>query len=492
MPYILKAQIMNHYWSQSYNSISTLLSGAVVGGDAGNASIFYNPSGIVDLEEGNNISVAASIFTFNTYGLKDMMGEGKNIVSSNLYVQPQFFSYGVKSPFKKWSFELAVFNRLRENMTLNYSGSDDFTLNGIAQSKNRINTVFNYHNYYSDTWVGIGGGYKYSDNLSLGISVNLSFLSFKYYNRLTSSVYPLYADTSSFDSNTALLAENELNESIVFNNIRVVSKVGATYKKDKFTLGINISFPALKLFSVGERVSKELKEIYNQAIDPQNIRTDYYIFDSQKGSEVQTNLKLPFSIAIGTTYQLLNNAKIYFTAEYFDGKGLYKMVDAQTKTDITTDIIYDKLKNKDWLSYKISSRPVINVALGYQWQIKHDVLFLMGFRTDLNNLHRSDVGLDYLSASLYSTTTNLFHATGGVKFSLKKHLLIAGTQFSFGRQTKAIQISNFKSSDDIIASNNIMPLMGNRENQGRINQFSISLFLGATLNFASKAKKHDK
>ncbi len=492
MPCIIKAQIMNHYWSQSYNSISTLLSGAVVGGDAGNASIFYNPSGIVDIEEGNNISVAASIFTFNTYGLKDMMGKGKSIVSSNLYVQPQFFSYGVKSPFKKWSFELAVFNRLRENMTLNYSGSDDFVLNDIPQSKNRINTVFNYHNYYSDTWVGIGGGYKYSDNLSLGVSVNLSFLSFKYNNRLTSSVYPLYADTSLYDSNTALMAENELNESVVFTNIRVVSKIGATYKKDKFTLGINISFPALKLFSVGERVSKELKEIYNQAIDPENSRIDYYIFDSQKGSEIQTNLKLPFSIAIGTTYQLLNNSKIYFTAEYFNGTGVYNMVDAQIKTDITTDIIYEKLKNKDWLSYKLSTRPVLNVALGYQWQIKDDVLFLMGFRTDINSLRRSDVDVDYLSASMYSTTTNLFHATGGVKFSLKKHLLIAGTQFSFGRQTKAMQISNYKTSEDIIDASYIMPLLGNREKQARINQFSISLFLGATLNFASRSKKHDK
>ncbi len=483
---------MNHYWSQNYNSISTLLSGAVVGGDAGNASIYYNPSGIVDLEEGNNISVAASIFTFNTYGLKNMMGDGKNIVSSNLYVQPQFFSYGVKSPFKKWSFELAVFNRLRENMTLNYAGSDDFVLNDLAQATNRINTVFSYHNYYSDTWVGIGGGYKYSDNLSLGISVNLSFLSFKYNNRLTSSVYPLYADTSLYDSNTALMAENELNESVVFTNIRIISKIGATYKKDKFSFGINISLPALKLFSVGERVSKGLKEIYNQAIDPENNRLDYYIFDSQKGSEVQTKLKLPFSVAIGTTYQLLNNAKLYFTAEYFDGKGAYKLVNAQIKTDITTDIIYEKLKNKDWLSYQTSTRPVLNVALGYQWQIKPDVLFLMGFRTDLNSLRRSDVDADYLSASMYSTTTNLFHATGGVKFSLKKHLLIAGTQFSFGRQTNALQISNYKSSEDFIESNNIMPLLGNREKLARINQFSISVFLGATLNFASKSKKNEQ
>jgi len=138
---------------------------------------------------------------------------------------------------------------------------------------------------------------------------------------------------------------------------------------------------------------------------------------------------------------LLNNAKVYFTAEYFDGTGEYKLVDAQIKTDITTDIIYEKLKNKDWLSYKISTRPVLNIALGYQWQIKPDVLFMMGLRTDLSSLRRSDVDVDYLSASMYSTTTNLYHATGGVKFTLNKHLLIAGTQFSFGRQTKALQIS---------------------------------------------------
>lgn len=488
IPFSLKAQIMNHYWSQSYNSISTLLSGAVVGGDAGNASIYYNPSGIVDLEAGNNISVAASIFTFTTYNLKDIMGSGNDIVGSNIYVQPQFFSYGVKSPFKKWSFEVAVYNRLTEDMTLNYAGSEDFILHGVAQSQNKINTVFNYQNYYSDTWVGMGGGYKYSDNLSMGISLNLSFSSLKYKNRLIASVYPLYSDTSAFDSNTALMAENEINESIDFTNIRLISKIGATYKKNKISIGVNITLPALKLFSVGERASKGLKEIYNQAIDPENSRLDYYIFDSQKGSEIQTNFKLPFSLAIGSTYQLLNNTKLYFTTEYFSGISKYKLVDAQIKTDITTDIIYEKLQNKDWLSYQTSNRPVLNVALGYQWQIKPDVLFLMGFRTDINSLRKSDIDVDYLRASLYNATSNIYHATGGVKFILNKHLLIAGTQFSFARKIKVSQLSNFISADDFMEHKNVMPLTGVKENKARINQFSISLFLGATLNFKAKSK----
>ena len=40
----LSSQIMNHYWSTNFNSISSLLGGAVVAGMGDNTSIYYNPA----------------------------------------------------------------------------------------------------------------------------------------------------------------------------------------------------------------------------------------------------------------------------------------------------------------------------------------------------------------------------------------------------------------------------------------------------------------
>ena len=49
-PQIGKAQSHNH-WTQSFNEESSLLSGAVVGGGAGPAAIYYNPASIAEITE---------------------------------------------------------------------------------------------------------------------------------------------------------------------------------------------------------------------------------------------------------------------------------------------------------------------------------------------------------------------------------------------------------------------------------------------------------
>ena len=483
-PLLVKSQIMNHYWSQSYNSISTLLSGAVVGGGAGNASIYYNPAGIVDLEEGNNISIAASIFTLNVYDFRNIMGDGKHINSVNFYVQPQFLSYGVKSPFKKWSFEVAVFNRSKENLTLDYVEGQDFMVSGETFGVDRISTVYSYQNYYSDDWIGFGGGYKYSDKLYFGFSSNLSFSNINYHNNISSTIYPLYADTINGEQNTSVLANNEFSENFAFTDIRIIGKIGMMYKPNKMSFGLNITLPAIKLFSVGKKASRVASENYNVNSNNYGEIDDYYIFDSQKGQQLKTNYKLPLSVSFGGVFELNREKKIFFTIEYFSGLKKYKLVDSQIRSDITTDIVYNKLKNKQWLEFSFSAKPLVNIALGYQWQIKKNLLFMMGLRSDFNN-NNSVISERLESKSIMSTYLNLYHATGGIKFSYKSHQLIAGTQISYGRQGKVHQIANIKNSRDIENDNNF-PLLGNPSNSAKVNQFSISLFLGATLNFASK------
>jgi len=49
----LGAQLINHYWIQNFNSVSSLIGGAVVAGDGDNSSIYYNPATIVEMQ--NNL-----------------------------------------------------------------------------------------------------------------------------------------------------------------------------------------------------------------------------------------------------------------------------------------------------------------------------------------------------------------------------------------------------------------------------------------------------
>ena len=136
-------------------------------------------------------------------------------------------------------------------------------------------------------------------------------------------------------------------------------------------------------------------------------------------------------------------------------------------------------------SFPDDAKALYNMAIGYRWQIKPRVLFLMGLRTDFNNIKDYDYGDMEKYETLTSSSMNIYHATGGVQFHYKKHQLIAGTQMSFGRQKNIEQMANF--GDDYQPDfNDDMPLLGVRENVADIYYFSLSIFLGATLNFESK------
>jgi len=87
---------MNHYWSLNFNSQSSLLSGAVVAGDGGNTSIYFNPSTISEIKNGGNLSFAASLFTWGVYYFKDALGTNIDMTNVSFNVQPQFLSYSYR------------------------------------------------------------------------------------------------------------------------------------------------------------------------------------------------------------------------------------------------------------------------------------------------------------------------------------------------------------------------------------------------------------
>lgn len=485
-PLQLKAQLMNHYWSQSYNSLSSLLSGAVVAGDAGSTAIFYNPAGITEIDEGSNISVAASFFTLSNYHVKNAMGKDKNLNTLDFYVQPQFFSISVNSPFNKWSFEIATYNRVKEQLNLSYSGSFKINYDEIGVANDRLTTEYSFKNYYTDDWIGFGGAYTITDEWHIGASFNFSFSTLNYSTLYMAEIHPLVADSvQPGGGGSALLAENLYTERIKFTNTRLIIKLGTTYERGKWRLGLNLNLPAINILTTGKSALRTYKEVYFVDNSQGVTFSDYYITDTQKDESIKANYKLPFSIAIGALVDLGNRRRIYTTIEYFAGLQPYKMIDATVNPDIATDVIYNQLENKDWLSYAYGAVPVVNIAIGYRWQIEPKVLFLMGLRTDFNNVKNFDYGDMGSYSVLSSSTFNIFHATGGVQFQFKQHKLIAGTQMSFGAQQDAKQMANFD-NDYKPDFENEMPLFGERGNTASIHYFSLSVFLGATLNFETK------
>ena len=96
----LSAQTVN-YWSWNFNTPSTLLAGAVVGGAAGPSAIYYNPA-LINQDNVASLSISTSIISFQFFKINNLAGDGLHVNNWNFKIQPRFFSMYFQVKIKSW------------------------------------------------------------------------------------------------------------------------------------------------------------------------------------------------------------------------------------------------------------------------------------------------------------------------------------------------------------------------------------------------------
>ncbi len=482
----LQAQLMNHYWVNNYNSSSSLLGGAVVAGDGDNTAIYYNPATIPEMQSGSNFSVAANIFTWNFYVLKDALGKGIDIKTDNFLVQPQFISYTYTPP-NKYGISLAVtaMTRLKERMEFTYADAEEVDVIKRYPGPEKYNTFYAYRNNYTDSWVGIAAAQQVNERFSYGVTMFASFSTLIYSNNWSATAYNPNDTTGLIGFR---LSEGSYGESVKFTDYRLIFKIGFAYKMKRWKFGLNITTPNLNVFSSGKTATRMAKQSF--IAYEGELLSDYIIFDGQNKDQLKTTYKLPWSIAFGFIYDIPEKGRrVYFTSEFFTGIRHYKMVDAQIRDDITTPELTEELGEIDWLSFGYAARPVINVAIGYSWTIKKDLVFLNAFRTDFTSVDRDQLEngeVNYISTIDF----NIYHYSAGVKFSVGKQRFIAGADLGFGYKAGQQQIANFSNPVEFVPD--LYPgkaLQGPLEGVMDLYYIGINFYIAATLNFSRDDKE---
>ena len=479
-----EAQIMNYYWSTNFNSVSSLLGGAVVAGEGDNASIYYNPATIIEAEKGNNFSLTSSLFTYYIYNYKNMLGDGIDMYTDYFIAQPPFISYSYKPKrHSQISISAALMTRAKEDINLIWAGSKDYDVLKNLPGDETYNALFAYRTYYIDTWGGIAIAQQLTPAFSYGISLFISGASFKYhYNYSTSA----YSNNDTLDPQiypqAQRIAQGAYEEYVKFTDYRFLFKIGFLYKTGSWRFGLNITTPTIYVFSLGKfAVRTEL--VSNISLPSGEILPDYEIFSGQEDNQLKTNFKLPFSISVGFIKDFENNnKKLYFTAEYFNRIKPYEMVDAEIDDGIASKEIYDLLENKDWLSIAYATRSFLNVAVGYSWRIRENREFLNSFRTDFSNVQNADLGEYSDYNTLKTLRINRYHYSAGLRFNIKKSNFIAGGELSFAYKNNLKQVANFKDPEEINEVDETV-LQGPLNNEMSVIYWGISVYIGATLNF---------
>jgi len=237
------------------------------------------------------------------------------------------------------------------------------------------------------------------------------------------------------------------------------------------------------VYADGKRNTRKAKQSNIMDENRDDFMQDYIISDSQEKKTISTNYKDPLSLALGF---MLNNhdesSTGFLTFEYFSRINPYKMISVPVNPNMTTEGIFETMDNKEWLSYAHAAKPVMNIAIGYRKKIAENLVFLTGFKTDIN----SRKGVDYKSYSGYNTLKaldlNVYHLSAGLRLNIRGHELVTGLNYGFGHEKGRKQFLNLSDPVEYNPEES-RALQGTRQNTMTVTHNSISLYFGANLRF---------
>lgn len=482
----IKAQSNNH-WSRNFNEESSLLSGAVVGGGAGPAAIFYNPASISEIKE-SKISLNASLFSFEFLNSSNTWGDNMDLKYSRAVVVPRFISYMLKPKnHPKWSLEFAFMNNEDYRVEDTKSINQNLEVLGNSPGTEQYSTFYKYQNKYRDDWIGVGGSLQLGKNLFFGTSIFTSIKSINYFYAVDIDAKPENRNVGSEDLplNIAKYSEHEYAK---FNDYRLLFKIGLLYKKDQLSLGLNITTPSIgNIYSDRKEVSR--KKSHVNISNPLNgiPIPDLLVSDYSEKKEVNINAKSPFSVGVGMTYSnKIKSKTLYITGEYFAGLDPYRLIQANEVNNTGSGLVSDHIGYNEWLTFISGAKPIFNLGIGFRWLLKENLMVLSGLRTDFNYKKDFDYGFLGHLKTQKNIDLDKYHFTSGLKLRIKGQDLIAGIQYSLGFEKNQQQFVNFSNPLEYNFKD-LTALQGNRENTMSTTLNAFTIYFGATININKSA-----
>ena len=470
------------YWDQTLNSEAALLSNIVVAGESGVAAIYYNPATITEMKR-NNLSLSANLFSVSFSQANNALGVDFPADRTQLDVYPRIVTLTL-NPKKKpeLTIEVAYFAKTNNYMQINQGTS----LNGDIIASNPGNEYYTAEYYlrskFQDYYGGAGFGYKLSNTVAFGFSTMVSFKDDQFYNLISANAFTLpetdQGITRQYLSNAAYHIKYNMFD------VRLVTKAGLTLKRNSWALGMNISFPSIKLFGDGTVVKQyEYSNIHKEAGNPEGFNS----YSGGRQKKCTSHFKDPLSISAGANYYSPSrNSILLFTAEYFFGVPTFEYIEAHHDPG-EGGYNYSPVDPAEWLSFTARQIPVFNAGVAYKQQLRENLMFSGGFRTDFSCLDPVKSGDFPYNNKNMAYTFNVYHVNYGLGFNFKRGSIILGMQFSHGQVSDQHQIVNLTEPVEYI-SDTQMPLTGEIKDNVQVKYNDISVYFGFMFNFLKEGK----
>jgi hypothetical protein len=435
------------------------MGGAVVGGAKDNSDIFYNP-GALGFTDTRSISINANVYQSENIRIYNALGQKKDFKSSSLGTIPLLVAgmlpgkgklkigYGLLSPV---DFSFNATARIDGFLPVvddaESPGPEEFI--GQASISSRLKEVV----------ADIAFGYKLSDHWSIGVanlfSVRTLTLSKATYSRMYLNEPGSPLVTSSFV------------RSAEYYHVRYSAKIALAYRKNNFSAGLTVTTPSLGLFGSGTIAADVLgtNMLFNGS------RTDLLLNDRQ--DKLKAGYKSPFSAASGCNWTV-RRSSINIAFMYYAGLGVYDILRAQPSAFARPAALYTSLGSDQFLRLKDGAKPVINIALGYEYALKPNMVLDASIRTN-QSYYDPDINKSVGIKSEISTW-DIYHFTLGTTMTNNRNKISLGIMYSKGIDNARVQDGNLQNPGEgnFLQGSTIIT---------KASYSSIGLLLGYTLTF---------
>ena len=369
-----------NYWTSSYGPGGFFTPGAIIANNGDSGTLFYNPA-LLAYNKQNAASITGTIYRWEGIKINDGTGVGLHLKSGSALIIPLIASHIIKLNTKKpFSLVYAIVN----TPIINYQSSQrkDEIQNVLDDSYSPGPETFigEYASYntVNETSLILSGGYKVSEKLAIGLSMEGQVHKQNFQQQLKSIAVQNSGGTNLFPPITST---SEFYQ-VTYNSTGLKFKAGLSYDINANNhFGLLVTTPLIHLYGKATLLSDI--QINNLKI---GNTVDVNFLASTRQTKLNANWKMPLSIAAGYTHDY-EKGQIYFATEYFSSLKEYNVVNARNEAFIRPDT--GTRQTSTILKFKDARQAVYNFALGLSFNVKPYLTTYISLRTDFTYTAKS-------------------------------------------------------------------------------------------------------
>jgi hypothetical protein len=390
----------DHYWRNAYGTESTLLNGMVIGRSLDLGALFYNPSGLAEVENAE-VVLSAQIFEYSKLkaeGVDEFTGEPLTAGEALLRPAPGFFGGTVPFPFLgRHRVGYSVLTRQQAESRLSVRGSEQ--VDGQLVQSEYVND-----NELNEVWVGLTWAYPLSARWSVGATL---------FTAVRSQLLRRQVTAQALRSDGSVALASGISE-FEYNSWRLVPKLGITYDLSKLTLGATVTVPSLGLWGSGTSLFNATSSGID--IDDDRLPEDQLASNFQDG--VASNFLSGLAVGIGGAVDI-GQTTLFLSSEWFAPRGPTRVLETapfeaqSTGEALTHDLV-------------LRTSGVVNVGGGVRHRFSPRFAGYLSAATDLSSIDTT------ARVSVGRTPWDLYHVGVGAKFTVSRLDLIVGLNYTTG------------------------------------------------------------